>query len=58
MDFDKVKKALEDGSVTLIDVRKPEEHKEERIPGAKNLPSESLAGQAGYILLYTEVFVL
>merc|ERR1712226_314171 len=38
MDFEFVKKGIADGSLTLVDVRSRDEHKEKRIPGAKNLP--------------------
>ncbi len=40
MDFAGVKNGLAEKSFVLLDVRKPEEHKEGKIPGASNLPRE------------------
>jgi len=41
MDFETVKRGMAEGQHTLLDVRSREEHQEERIVGARNLPCES-----------------
>lgn len=48
---------LRDGGATLVDVREPDEHARERIPGARNLPlsqleAAELAVQAGKPVLF------
>ena len=59
MDFEKVKAALSDRSIVLLDVRGREENKKERIPGAKNLrqASENF-GALGWRLSEDEVQAL
>lgn len=37
-----LKRALEDSSVVLVDIREPDEHARERIPGARSLPLSQL----------------
>lgn len=37
---------LREGNATLVDVREPDEHARERIPGARNLPLSTLEGGA------------
>jgi rhodanese-related sulfurtransferase len=39
---DAAARLLRDGSATLVDVREPDEHARERIPGARNLPLSRL----------------
>jgi rhodanese-related sulfurtransferase len=48
---------LRQGSATLVDVREPDEHARERIPGARNLPLSrldhaELAPQQGGVVLF------
>ena len=40
MDFEGVKAGLAGNSITLIDVRNPDEFASGRIPGSKNIPRE------------------
>jgi rhodanese-related sulfurtransferase len=57
VDLDTLARALEAGA-PLIDVRRPDEYAEKRIPGARLIPLDELAGRAEEVPTGETVYVI
>lgn len=52
------KEMMDQGDVTIVDVRTPEEFADGRVPGALNLPNEEIAGEEPELLDDKEAVLL